>query len=84
MRHLPSVYEAQLSHHRSTVLIATWEQHDVNTFVKGRSSSPKSHEIVLPLFAKYQLWYLICFPYDKILLKELVQHLSPRSNGVRL
>jgi hypothetical protein len=55
MRHLPSVYEAQLSHHRSIVLITPWEQHDVDTFVEGPSSSPKSHEMVLPLFAKNQL-----------------------------
>jgi hypothetical protein len=59
MRRLPFFYEAQSSHHRSIVLTATWEQHDVDTFVKGLSSSPKSHEKVLPLFAKNQLWISI-------------------------
>jgi hypothetical protein len=59
MRHLSSVYEAQLTHHRSFVLTATWEQHDVDTFVKGHSSSPKSLGMVLPLFAKNQLWLFV-------------------------
>jgi hypothetical protein len=52
MRHLPSVYKAQLSHHRSIVQVATWEHHDVDSFVKGHSSSPKFSEMVLPLFEK--------------------------------
>jgi hypothetical protein len=59
MRNLPSVYEAQLIHHISIVLTATWEQHGVDTFVKGPSSSPKSHEKVLPLSVKNPLWLFI-------------------------
>jgi len=58
----------------------------VDTFVEGPSSSPKFHEMSLPLFVKiqYGFLYLVSLPYGKIFLEELMLHLSPRNNGIGL